>query len=190
MSEIKKTYISADTEREDCWNLAAQICAAEEPFDLVLGLTRGGGPVAFYLQEFFMAYWKRKIGYACLRTRSYDDIASAGRVEIGSFDEFIAELGDGCRVLVADDIFDRGRTIEAVMDAIEKRFPNLQLRIATLYYKPDNNEVSITPDYYGRVFDGDEWVVFPRSVTEADGLEGLLEMGLTPELATMLLQRS
>lgn len=181
----EKTYISADRERADCWKMAAQICRSEEPFDLVIGLTRGGGPIGFYLQEFFCAYWKKKVGYANLRTRSYTGIGNAGHVEVGSLEEVIKELGTGTRILVADDIFDRGKTVEAVLEVLNKRLPGTISKVATLYYKPENSEVELKPDYYAETFAGNNWVVFPRSVTEADGIPGRIELGMTPEIAAM-----
>ena len=180
-----KVYISAEKEREDCWRMAADICRNEQPVDLVIGITRGGGPIGFYLQEFFCAYWKRKVGYANLRTRSYEGIGKAGRVEVGSLEEVCAELGQGRRIVVADDIFDRGRTAEAVVAALRERLPGAQIIVATLYYKPENSEVAMQPDYFVEKFGGGQWVVFPRSLTEADGCEGLRRMGVPEDIAAM-----
>ncbi len=186
----QKYYISADRERSDCWKMAAKLCKDEEPFDLVIGITRGGGPIAFYLQEFFMAFWGRKVGLANLRTRGYEGTQASGvGVEVGSLEEARLELGSGKRILVADDIFDRGMTIEAVVNKLQEEFPEATVKTVTLYYKPENSLVEIKPDYYLEIFPGDQWVVFPRSVTEADGLEGLRELGMTDEIARMFLQK-
>ncbi len=180
-----KVYISADKERTDCWKMAAEICKHEEPVDLVIGLTRGGGPIGFYLQEFFCAYWKKKVGYANLRTRSYEDVRKAGGVQIGSLEEVKQELKDGRRIVVADDIFDRGRTIETVLAELHKQIPGATVTVATLYYKPENCEVDLKPDYYVEQFPGKQWVVFPRSVTEADGAAGLRALGVPEDILPM-----
>jgi hypothetical protein len=42
------------------------------------------------------------------------------------------------------------------------------MRIACPWYKPNNNQVSMVPDYY--VQTSDEWLVFPHELT-----------GLTPD---------
>lgn len=180
-----KIYISADKERADCWRMAAAICRAEKPVDLVIGVTRGGGPIGFYLQEFFCAYWKKKVGYANLRTRSYEGIGKAGGVQVGSLEEVKQELGSGCRIVVADDIFDRGRTVEAVLEELKKQIPGATVKVATLYYKPENSEVALVPDYWVEKFPGNQWVVFPRSVTEADGAAGLRALGVPDDILPM-----
>lgn len=184
-----KVYISADKERADCWRMAADICRREEPFDLVIGVTRGGGPIGFYLQEFFCAYWNRKVGYANLRTRSYEDIGKAGGVQVGSLDEVKQELKNGSRIVIADDIFDRGKTIEAVLAELYRQLPGVTAKVATLYYKPENSEVKLVPDYWVEKFPGKQWVVFPRSVTEADGAAGLRALGVPEEIIPMFDQK-
>jgi hypoxanthine-guanine phosphoribosyltransferase len=39
------------------------------------------------------------------------------------------------------------------------------IKLATIYFKPDQNQTEITPDYY--ITETDEWIVFPH---ELDGL--------------------
>lgn len=183
---IEKVMVSAEQERQDCWAMAADICKNEEPFDLVVGITRGGGPIAFYLQEFFSAYWKNNVSYATLRTRSYDDIASAGKVEVGSLHEVKEELGEGKRVLIADDIFDRGMTIVAVVEELRKQLPaGTEIKVATLYWKPENNVVDSQPDYFVRKYRADEWIVFPHSISDLDNINQLKEFGVPGDICGM-----
>ncbi len=187
-SEVKKVFIGPNDERLDCWNISYDICTSTDiPYDLVIGITRGGAPIAFYIQEFLLKYWKKPIGFATLRTRSYDNIGSAGEVEIGSLEEVKDELGAGTRVLLVDDIFDRGKTIEATIAALKENFPQIELiTIATLYYKPENSTVSIKPDFFVREFEGDEWVVFPHSVSDLDTEEELARFGVPEKIIKIL----
>ena len=190
-TEIKKVYISAKEEQLDCWKIGAEICKKEQqPFDLVIGITRGGAPIAFYLHEFFMKYWGTDVGFATLRTRSYDDLASAGDVEIGPLEEVEDELGEGTRIIVVDDIFDRGKTVQETVRALKEKFSQINdITIATLYYKPDNSEVDIEPDYHLKKFKSHEWVVFPHSVNDLETKEELLEFGVPAEIADFLLHK-
>ncbi len=181
MSEgVKKVYIQPEQERLDCWEMASIICnSVEQPFDLVIGITRGGAPIAFYIQEFMLKFWGKDVGFATLRTRSYDAVGSAGRVEIGSLQEVEEELGKGRRVLLVDDIFDRGKTIEATLKALYASFEQIEhISIATLYYKPENSVVDVVPDYFLREYKGNEWVVFPHSISDLDTPEELAAFGV------------
>ena len=70
-------------------------------------------------------------------------------------------------LLLVDDIFDSGRSIEAAINTIKSKMrlntPS-NIKVATVLYKPQNNKTDITPDYY--VGETDKWVVFPHEVEE------------------------
>jgi hypoxanthine phosphoribosyltransferase len=74
-------------------------------------------------------------------------------------------------LLIVDDVFDSGRSVEALMKQIKKlsraNMPK-EVRIACPYFKPQNNKTAIMPDYY--VHESDEWLVFPHEIS-----------GLTPD---------
>jgi hypoxanthine phosphoribosyltransferase len=55
---------------------------------------------------------------------------------------------EGRDVLVLDDIFDTGRTMEGLLSALKSYAP-ASLRTAVLLWKADRTEVSFVPDYYG-----------------------------------------
>ena len=54
----------------------------------------------------------------------------------------------GRDVLVLDDIFDTGRTMQGLLLALQSSSPN-SLRTAVLLWKSDRTEVNFAPDYYG-----------------------------------------
>ena len=62
-------------------------------------------------------------------------------------------------------MFDSGRSLEAVIAELRRRCRrNLadQIRIATVYYKPERNRSSLKPDYYVR--STNSWLVFPHEL--------------------------
>ncbi len=189
-AEVNKVFIEPSQERLDCWNMGYDICTTmDKPYDLVIGITRGGAPIAFYVQEFLLKFWDTPIGFATLRTRSYDNIGSAGEVIIGSLEEVRDELRNGTRVLLVDDIFDRGKTIEATIAALHKNFPQVELiTIATLYYKPDNCMVDIKPDFFVREYKGDEWVVFPHSISDLNSRGEMESFGVPEKIIKLLVK--
>jgi len=72
------------------------------------------------------------------------------------------------RLLIVDDVFDTGRSIEAIVDELRRRMrlntPE-DIRVAVPYYKPSRNQTSREPDFV--VHETTEWIKFPHS------LEGL-----------------
>ena len=186
---IDKIIISAEEMRQESWRLAARIREREAPFDLVVGLARGGVPIALYIQEFFLAaHPGHPTAYATLRCQSYTGIGAAGKVSVGSLAEVWQELGGGSRILVVDDVFDRGSTMAAVVTSLLAAPPRpLAVKTATLHYKPENSEVDIVPDYWERRFGPRDWIVYPQALSDFTGdPEGLARMGLPAALAKTL----
>lgn len=77
----------------------------------------------------------------------------------------ISRLSFEDQLLIIDDVFDSGHSLEAVLAELRRRCRrNLanQIRIATVYYKPERNRSSLKPDYYVR--STDNWLVFPHEL--------------------------
>lgn len=83
---------------------------------------------------------------AFVRASSYRGETTTG----GELATSLEGLGDiaGRDVLLVDDIFDTGRTLTALVQAIHSLKP-ASLRTAVLLWKVDRREVAAEPDYYG-----------------------------------------
>jgi hypoxanthine phosphoribosyltransferase len=65
--------------------------------------------------------------------------------------------GRGQRVLIVDEVWDTGTTIQAVIDRV--RIAGGRPTTAVLHYKPGRSRVPAVPDCY--VVATDAWVVYP-----------------------------
>jgi hypothetical protein len=86
-------------------------------------------------------------------------------VRVHALDYLVSRLEEHDRLLLIDDVFDSGRSLEAVMTELRQRCRrNLPgtIRIATVYYKPARNRTALTPDYFVR--STDTWLVFPHEI--------------------------
>lgn len=162
----EKRYIGADEYLGDGWRLAAAVRMSGWRPDFIVGLWRGGAPVAIAVHEFFKATgWN--VQHVPLKCVSYTGIGeNAGKVEFTHGDIVFGMFRSGDRVLVVDDVFDTGKTAAAV----KERFGAIgaEMRIACVYWKPGKNTTSLSPDYFVEDV-GDDWIVFPHE------LEGLTE---------------
>jgi hypoxanthine phosphoribosyltransferase len=70
-------------------------------------------------------------------------------------------LRAGQRVLVVDDVFDTGKTAQAVKARLDAA--GVEMRLACVYWKPAKNVTSLRPDYFARDV-GTEWLVFPHEI--------------------------
>jgi hypoxanthine phosphoribosyltransferase len=164
----KKRYLSAQELLDDSFKLGIRIFKSGFKPSFIIGVWRGGTPVAIAVQE-ILHHLGVKTDHIAIRTSSYFGINQRDKkVRVHGLEYVIrnADWDDG--LLVVDDVFDSGSSIKAILAALQKRMRrNLpkDIRIATAWYKPNRNVTDIVPDYY--IHETDQWLVFPHE------LEGL-----------------
>jgi len=67
----------------------------------------------------------------------------------------VPELQHAKKVLLLDDIVDSGQTIKEVLAHLQKCFPDVEFKIAAIYYK---TTAVIKPDFY--VHEANDWIEF------------------------------
>lgn len=160
-----KTYLSADEYLRDTWRLASAVYRSGWRPDILIALWRGGAPVGVAVHEFFKVAGWGEMQHLPLKCSSYTAIGeNAGGVGFTLGELVFGMLRKGDRVLVVDDVFDTGRTAEAVKSHIDAT--GAEMRMACVYWKPQKNLTALKPDYFVKDV-GTEWIVFPH---EIDGL--------------------
>lgn len=175
---MTKQFLHANDFQRDCIRLAKQVFSSTgwRP-DLILALWRGGAQPGVIASEVFDALG-RPTPHEVIKCSSYTTIGQRNKeVSFGRSEAFLKTLPVGLRVLVVDDVFDTGKTAEA----IRTRLPQVDLRIATVYWKPNARLVPFVPDYYVRKTD--DWIVFPH---ELSGLTKAELKEKDPEIASLL----
>ena len=158
-----KTYISANDYLHDTFRLARQILDSGWVPDDLIALWRGGAPVGVGIHE-FLYYHGLRPRHRVLKCQSYTGIQERGHeVTFENADAIFQSVAPGSRVLVIDDVFDSGRTAQAVFERLAPS--GADVRLATVYWKPGANLTPLQPDYF--VEETDRWIVFPH---ELDGL--------------------
>ena len=175
-----KMYLSADELLGDSWRLAAKVRSAGWRPDVVVALWRGGALPGVAVHEFLKATgWD--VRHMPLKCGSYVAMGeSAGAVQFSLLEETLASLVPGERALVVDDVFDSGRTIEAV--AARMAEAGVEMRSACVYWKAAHNATGMRPDYFVKEL-GDDWIVFPH---EMEGLTSEELVGKDPLLAELV----
>ena len=159
---MQKTYISADQQCRDSFAFARKIWDTGYRPDLLIGLWRGGTPIAISVHEFFV-YRGHPCANLPVKCSSYAGMSQTSSFSIDLPEKFNSFLAPGRKILVVDDVFDSGQTAAKLKTLLSGA--GCEPRIATLYYKPANNKTDIVPDFY--LHATDEWIVFPHE------LEGL-----------------
>ena len=161
----EKVFVSSESLLRDSIELAMQIVRSGFRPTFLVALWRGGAPVGIAVQE-TLEYHGIQADHIAIRTSSYSGIDQQAKVvRVHAVNYLVSRLSFDDQLLIIDDVFDSGRSLEAVMAELRRRCRrNLagQIRIATVYYKPERNRSSLKPDYY--VHSTNRWLVFPHEL--------------------------
>ena len=164
----EKIYISANELLRDSFELALQVMRDGFRPDFIVAVWRGGTPVGIAVQE-LLSYCEVTTDHIAIRTSYYQGIDKTKReVQVHNLGYLLENLNYEHSLLIVDDVFDRGRSIEAILRELNRllrRNMPKEVRIATVWYKPLKNLTELQPDYY--VHETSQWLVFPH---ELDGL--------------------
>lgn len=163
---IEKRFITAQELLEDSFRLAHQVYQDGFRPDFIIGIWRGGAPIGIAVQEFF-DFKGIETDHIAVRTSSYYGIGLQSKeIKVHGLHYLIENANAGDSLLIVDDVFDSGRSIEALIAQIKTlsrlNTPN-DIRVACPWYKPENSQVDFVPDYY--VQQSDEWLVFPHELS-------------------------
>ena len=121
---MEKIYYPYAEFREDLKTLTQKI---DQPFDVLLPISRGGLSMGQMLGEF---YEIREV-YA-INTMGYDKTEKRDEVKVFN----VPALKAGQRVLILDDIVDSGDTLVEVLKVLIAQYPKSSFVTASIFYKP------------------------------------------------------
>ncbi|RLQ21568.1 hypoxanthine phosphoribosyltransferase [Seongchinamella sediminis] len=172
---MQKTYIDANQLLLDSYELGLMVLESGFRPDYIVGVWRGGAPVGIAIQE-LLKYGGLDTDHIAIRTSHYTGIEqTSDSVIVHGLHYLIEHVNAEDNVLIVDDVFDSGRSIQQVILDLEKkcRRNTPVFRIATPYFKPANNKTSLAPDFY--LHESDEWLVFPHELEGLSAREVLEE---------------
>ncbi|MBI2666928.1 hypoxanthine phosphoribosyltransferase [Candidatus Woesearchaeota archaeon] len=164
---VEKHFISADQLLLDSYRLARKILDANFHPNFIAAIWRGGTPVGIAVQEFF-SYQGIHSDHIPIRTRRYDNqkIGVANEsIQVDQLEYLIAHANREDRLLLVDDVYDTGLTLNEVINELKKRSREntpQDIRIATPYFKPKMQKAVLPPDFY--VQTTDKWLIFPHEL--------------------------
>jgi len=166
---VDKTYITARQLLEDSFRLAHQVFEDGFKPNFIVGIWRGGAPVGIAVQEYF-EFKGVATDHISVRTSSYYGIdKQAKNIRVHGLHYLIENANADDKLLIVDDVFDSGRSVDALIKQIRKQSrlnTPTDIRVACPWYKPAKNTVGFEPDYF--LHQSEAWLVFPH---ELDGLE-------------------
>ncbi|MBI3873540.1 MAG: phosphoribosyltransferase [Arcobacter sp.] len=117
-----------------------------ETFEAIVGIARGGLTLTH-----FLATKLNLRDVFTINSISYDDMTKNSDTKIFN----IPDLYKYKKILLVDDIVDSGETISNILEVFKDKFPNLECKVACLFYK---KTAVIQPDFM--VKEATAWIEF------------------------------
>ncbi|MCL2880485.1 MAG: phosphoribosyltransferase [Treponema sp.] len=151
---MRKIFLQFDTERNNALKLANRIYRDGFIPDVIYVSLRGGAYLGNIISEYFkiVRHGERPVYYAAIVARSYTGVGTAERIMVDGWTYSPEHLRVGDKVLLIDDIFDSGKTINYLSQIIlEKGIPRKDFKVAVHDYKyfyDKTEQLPIQPDYW------------------------------------------
>lgn len=157
-----KEFLPYETVRNDALKIAHKIFQDGFIPDVIYASLRGGAYMANVISEYFKILASKEkfhpVLYAGVVARSYSDIAQHTKVFIDGWTYPPENLRPGDKILLIDDIFDSGNTINCLVKELmnSRGIPRSDIKVVVhdykyfTYYK---EQLEIQPDYWCRRFD-------------------------------------
>ena len=166
---MRKEFLPYGTVRNNALKMAHRIYHDGFIPDVIYVSLRGGVYLGNVICEYFKVVQRRvrPVYYAAVVARSYTGVAESAEVKVEGWTYMPEYLRTGDKVLLVDDIFDSGKTINHLAKVIMERWiPRKDLKVAVHDYKYFHDKAEqhpIQPDYWSRrhdlsVNDEDMWI--------------------------------
>ncbi len=132
-----------------CLNISFQMVKNDYFPESIIGLLRGGVVPA----RIFADYFGIVLDFFALDVKLYEGIGIRKKEPVIRYG-FKHKDVEGKKILVIDDIWDSGKTMNAVLE----HFAGKDVTTATLFWKENADK---KPNYYAEVASENEWIVFP-----------------------------
>ena len=139
------TYYDFSSFEDDAKILAKRARDEFNP-EAILGIARGGLTLAHFLAN---ALDIRDC--FSLNSIHYENTTKLDTIKIYN----IPDLSKFKRVLITDDIIDSGESMVAIKKEINRLYPNLEIAVATIFYKP---KALMLPNF--TIKEADDWIEF------------------------------
>ncbi|WP_262689591.1 phosphoribosyltransferase [Kordiimonas aestuarii] len=175
---VTKKYVTAQELLDDSFELGIKILKSGFRPKFIVGVWRGGTPTGIAVQE-ILDYYGVHTDHIAIRTSSYIGMQQQKEVKVHGLEYIINNINAEDSLLIVDDVFDSGRSIDAIINHLRikcrRNTPEI-IKIATCFYKPARNVTSLEPDFY--CHETDDWLVFPHELSDMSREEIKTHKGL------------
>lgn len=155
---MRKEFLPFNVVRNDAIKLAHKIYLDGFVPDVLYCPLRGGAYMANVISEYFKLVRDdhKPVLFAAIVARSYTDVQKHSAVHIDGWTYSPDHLRPGDKILLVDDIYDSGNTINFMVETLmSKGVPREDIKVVVHDYKQFayRKALPVVPDYWCRKFD-------------------------------------
>jgi len=153
---VKKEFLEYNVVRDNGFALARQIFDSGYVPNIIYTSMRGGAYLGNVISEMFKVLLKdEKIFYSTVVAHSYSGVRTSSEIVIDGWTYPPEQLEKNMKILLVDDIFDSGETLNfLVADLMRRGIEREYIKIAVHDYKRRHNvekKLLVTPDWWARL---------------------------------------
>ena len=168
----KRLFIDEEYLLNESFRLGVEIYNSGFRPNVVVGLWRGGSTVGIYVQE-CLQYLGIETDHIAIRT-SYSGVNDymamvqnpKQRIRVHGTQYLLETLNADDRLLLIDDVYSSGNTLEVVTNRLKKRLKRNMpedTRAATIWVRASAHRRRRKPDFY--LHETDRWLVLPYELS-------------------------
>ena len=155
MNDMEYEYVSWDNIHDICLILSEEIRMSNFKPDIILGIARGGWPVARIMADLLDVKEMKSI-----QVKSYEDQKQLSKIIV---EDMGKNLFIGKKLLVCEDIVDSGKSFTEIISRIKENIlMGGKFKTLAIFRKPNSD---FTPDHYLQLQDN-HWIIFPWEINE------------------------
>ena len=147
---LEKVFVSSESLLRESIALALRIVRSGFRTTFLVAIWRGGAPVGIAVQE-TLEYHGIHADHIAIRTSSYTGIdQQATVVRVHAVNYLVSRLSYEDQLLIIDDVFDSGRSLEAVMAELRRRCRRTSRTAIVAHSSPTTTFMRRTAGWYSR----------------------------------------
>ncbi|MDB4512057.1 tellurite-like stress resistance cysteine protease StiP [Arenicella sp.] len=184
---MNKLFLNADQLQRDSFALAQAIVESGYRPTFLIGLWRGGTPIAITVQE-VLEFCGIETNHISVRVSSYKGIDQrTAQINIHGLSYIKDNVTPNDKILIVDDVHDTGLSMAKLIKQINQLAKPQQIKIAVAYFKPEKSRVGLIPDFF--VHKTNDWLVFPHELVGLSDDEIAEQKPAVEELKTWLINK-
>ena len=134
----------------------------------VISIWRGGTPVGLGVDAYFRGQGVH-LNHTTVATESYKGIGKQEEVIVKGLEHVIKMVCPEDELLIVDDVYESGRTIQKIVETLRARARNnapREIMVATVHSKPERHLYSDLPLICLHELEGSTWIDYPHELAD------------------------